>query len=138
MATGETKVKTGVVKGGGEPPGYMWNCLFLNVARREAMEHLDEAQYHHVADQFKEMAMQVDPIRAPGVDVQRIEDFFELRDKGGPLRKLNIRVYFAVYGGKRSDIVVLGTTKKEADGKTPYHDIVRMRRRKRAFEASTP
>jgi len=132
MKTRKT-VKTGVMVGGGEKPGYRWSVRYLTVARDEAMKVLDESQYHHIVDQFKELAYQKDPTHSKAVSVTKIENFFELRDKGGILGKLNIRAFFSV-DKDTNNITVLGVIKKEADGKTPMCDKIRMRRRKREFE----
>ncbi len=130
----ERKLKVGVRKGGGPPPGFKWSCLYLAIARNETLEALDESQYHHLVEQFQELARHDDPTRSDVLSVEKIEDFHELRDKGGPLGKMNVRVFFLIDKGRRA-IVVLGFIKKEADGKTPHGDIVRIRRRKRRYEA---
>lgn len=129
----ERKLKVGVRRGGGRPPKYLWNCLYLAIAREETAANLDEAQYHHLVEQFQELARHDDPSRSEVLSVDRIEDFFELRDKGGPLGRINVRVFYLIDKGKRA-VVVLGFIKKQAEGKTPLGDIVRMRRRKRRYE----
>lgn len=128
---GEKKLKIGVSVGGGDPPGYLWNVVFLTVARKEAMALLDESEYHHIADQFKAMAYEKSPTTSPTVWVEPIEDFFELKDK---FKNRNIRVFFAVYGGKEKNIVVLGTIDKDNNDQTPFHVVLRIRRRKRWYE----
>ena len=127
------QLKVGVLAGEAPPRHYVWNVEYLSAARDEAMSILNEAQYHHIADQFKDLAEQAEPSRSETLSVAPVEDFHELRDKGGPLGKLNIRVFFAVDKQRRT-IVALGVIKKESDGKTYIGDIVRMRRRKRQYE----
>ncbi len=126
------QVKVGVVTGGGPPPGYLWNVEILNQAYDEAMDFLKEHQYEHLANQFRELARQTDPTHSDTIDVRPIEEFQELRDKGGVLTNLNVRVFFFVYKPTRS-IVVLGTMKKENNGSTPVGDRLRMRRRMRLY-----
>lgn len=126
------RIRTAVEVGQGIPPA-VWTVEYLVVAREEAMKVLTETRYHHLADQFRELARLDDPTRSDLSDLDAVEDFYELRDKGGPLGKLNVRVFYAVYTRRRL-IAVLGFIKKEADGKTPMVDIVRIRGRKRAFE----
>lgn len=64
--------------------------------------------------------------------VRAIEDFHELRDKGGILGGMNVRVFF--YLDKDHDaIVILGAIKKQNDGPTPVGDKKRMARRKRLY-----
>ena len=66
------------------------------------------------------------------IDIRPVEDYYELRDKGGILRRLNVRVFFFVHKPTRT-IVALGTIKKENNGQTPIGDKVTMRRRKRLY-----
>lgn len=65
--------------------------------------------------------------------MDQVEDFYELRDKGGILGGLNVRVVFALDRGRRA-LLVLGAIKKQNDGPTPKGDKVRMRRRKRLYD----
>jgi hypothetical protein len=46
--------------------------------------------------QVKELAMEVDPTHPATVTVEAIEDFYELKEKGGILGKKNIRVFFGI------------------------------------------
>lgn len=69
--------------------------------------------------------------------VREIEFFYEIRDKGGVLRKLNVRVFFFVRKETRT-IVVLGAIKKENNGPTPTGDRVSMRRRMRLYLEAYP
>lgn len=123
-------VKVGVKVGGGPPPGYLWNVAILNVAYHEAMTVLSEVQYEHVAAQIRELAKQGDPTHSDGIDVRPIEDFHELRDKGGILAKINIRVFFFLHKESRT-IAILGAMNKKNDGATPLGDRRRMKRRMR-------
>jgi hypothetical protein len=91
MADGpqRTEIKVGVHEGGGPLPGYLWNVLILDQAYQAAREFLDEDQYAHMANQFRELAKHEDPTHSSTLDLRPIEDFYELRDKGGILKKLN-------------------------------------------------
>lgn len=130
-------VKVGVNIGGGLPPGYLWQVLIIDTAYDEAMSFLNADQYEHLARQFRELAAERDPSHSKTVDVRPIvnEGFFELRDKGGILNRINVRVFFFL-DDKPPSIVVLGTIKKENDGPTPVGDKVTMRRRKRLYLAA--
>jgi len=68
------------------------------------MKFLDEAEYAHLAEQFQELARQDDPTRSLVVSVDAIEEFHELRDKGGVLAGKNVRVFY--YVDKRSRSIV--------------------------------
>ncbi|MEO8498236.1 MAG: hypothetical protein ABI614_24485, partial [Planctomycetota bacterium] len=67
------------------------------------------------------------------VSVDKIEDFYELRDKGGVLNSVNARIFFGIDSDSRA-LVVLGGIKKQNNGQTPLGDKVRMRRRWRKFQ----
>lgn len=125
-------IKLGVLRADGPSPGYVWNVLIFDLAFREAMSFLNEGQYQHIAKQFKELALENDPSHSKTCDIEPIEDFYELRDKGGILGKLNVRVYFGLQSDIKN-IVVLGCLKKESEGKTPTGDRIRMRRRWRKY-----
>jgi phage-related protein len=126
------RIKVGVKEGGGPPPGYKWNVEILDQAFEEAMGFLSEDQYDHMADQVRELATQDDPTHSQTVDVRAIEDFYEIRDKGGVLRKISARVFFFTHKVSRT-IVVLGALKKETNGPTPIGDKCMMRRRRRLY-----
>ena len=96
------------------------------------MGFLDESQYHHVVDQIKELARHTDPTHSSVLDIDAIEDFFELRDKGGRLGKINVRIYYFV-NKDTNTIVVLGGMKKETENQTREFDKIRIRRRKRQY-----
>lgn len=125
-------LKTGLRRGGGVPPGYRWNVVYLSMARDDAMQFLDEGQYAHVIDQFKALASEENPRKPATVSVDAVEDFFELRDKGGILGKINLRVFFTILPRERT-ILVLGAIKKEADGQTPTWARIRIRHRWRRY-----
>src|SRR5438105_3166685 len=109
------EIKVGVQRGGGPPPGYRWNVHILDVAHTEATKFLNEDQYRHVAMQLKELARETDPTHSVTASVDAVEDFHELRDKGGVLGGMDVRVFF--YLDKTgSAIVVLGAIKKHYDG----------------------
>jgi phage-related protein len=104
----------------------------LDQAHADASGFLDADQYEHLARQVRELATQDDATRSATVDVRPVEDFYEIRDKGGVLRRLNVRVFYFVHKPSRA-VVVLGAIKKENDGHTPLGDKVTMRRRMRLF-----
>jgi hypothetical protein len=126
------QVKVGVTQGGGPPPGYRWGVDILAEGYQEVMKFVNENQYCHLALQFKELAREADPSHPLTADVDAIEDFFELRDKGGILGGLNVRIFFLL-DKEKSRIVVLGGIKKQNDGPTPVGAKIRMRRRTRKY-----
>lgn len=129
------EVKIGVKEGAGQPT-YLWTVKILDVAYYEARGLLSEAEYQHIAMQVKELATEVTPSHSQLTSVDAIEDFHELRERGGPLGGKNVRVFFGlVTGNGFKDIVVLGAIVKQNNGPTPQGDKVRMRRRWRKYKA---
>ena len=106
--------------------------LILSIAFTEAKKFLNDCQYEHMADQVKELAREADPTHSLTASVDAIEDFHELRDKGGPLGGINVRVFFFV-DKATTNLVILGAVKKQNDGPTPVGDRRRMARRKRKY-----
>src|SRR5262245_39342202 len=90
----KSDIKVGVKRGGGPPPGYRWTVLIVDQGFDEVMGFLNDAQYQHMAMQVKELAAMDDPTHSATVDVRPVEDFFEIRDKGGVLGGMNVRVFF--------------------------------------------
>ena len=129
-------VKVRVRRGRGRPPGYMWTVQVLDVAHREGLAFLTDTQHRHMRNQVKELARQRDPAHSETIDVRQIEDFYEIRDKGGVLAKLNVRVFFFVHQD-RQEIVVLSVINKKNDGKTKIADRIRARNRMRRYLSST-
>jgi len=134
MAEGSRRkpVKIGVKEGGGAPPGYQWNVDVIDEAFGEAFEILDGDQYEHCSRQVRELARQQDPTHSQTIDVRPVENYYELRDKGGILHKINIRIFFFVHPQDRK-IVILGVINKKNDGKTPIGDKLLMKRRRRLY-----
>jgi len=127
-------LKTGVTQGSGPPPGYQWSVGLLSFALAEAADCLTPAGYKHLEMQVKDLAALDQPSTSPTVDVRPVEEFYEIRDKGGPLGNTNIRLFFGIDALRRT-LIVLGVIKKQNDGKTPLGDKVRMRRRWRNYLA---
>jgi hypothetical protein len=64
-----------------------------DLSTQEAREFLTDAQYSHVAQQFRQLCREAEPTTSDLVDVRPIDDFHEMRDKGGPLGRINVRVF---------------------------------------------
>ena len=125
-------VKIGVHIGAGPPPGYQWNVEILDRCHDEAMGFLNADQYEHLARQVRELARQFDPSHSVEIDIRPVDDFYEIRDKGGILARLNVRVFYIIHKASRT-LVVIGAIKKENDGPTPMGDKITMRRRRRLY-----
>jgi hypothetical protein len=129
------RIKVGVREGQGQPPGYRWSVWILDLAFDEVMGFLKPEQYQHLALQVRELAQEEDPTHCSVVSVKAMlpEEFYELRDKGGVLGRMNVRVFYGVDKSSRS-IVILGGIKKQNDGPTPRGDLIRIRRRWRKYK----
>lgn len=110
--------------------GARWRLGYLEACRQEASKLLNNDQYAHVMQLFDELARSGNPRISQTIDVRPIENYYELRDKGGILGKINLRVYFAVIDGDKI-ILILACLKKEAEDHTPEHVKVRVRNRLR-------
>jgi len=127
------EVKVGVHRGGGPEPGYLWSVKYLTIAENEARRILQhQHQYDHVVDQIRDLARHTDPTHPSTQNVEKFADFFELKEKGGPLGRINLRVFFIVQQEQR-EIVLLGHYKKEVDGATPRAVVRKISRRARKY-----
>jgi hypothetical protein len=85
-----------------------------------------------MAMQVKELAREEDPTHSQTASIDAVENFWELRDKGGILGGMNVRLFF-VLDKKIRALVVLGAIKKQNDGPTPLGHRRRMARRSRKY-----
>lgn len=129
---GKKQIKIGVRHGGGSEPVYQWDVGILDFGFDEVSKILTREQYDHVAMQVKELARERDPTHPATVSVDAIQDFFELRDKGGVLGNKNIRIFFGVDKGRHA-IIILGGISKQNNGPTPGGTRVVMSRRWRKY-----
>lgn len=124
------KVKTRTLKPGTAHEAPQWELGYLEAAERDGRKFLTEERYAHVVQLFEDLAYESDPTKSETQDVRKIYEFYELRDKGGILGKINLRVYFALLE-ERKLILVLATYKKEDDGQVPHHIVICVRNRLR-------
>ena len=135
MARMQSVTKTLKKAGTSEPP-LVWNlkcwpsCL-------DDVKYLNEEQYWHVAQQLMDIARCEEPIKCQTQNINKIGDFWKLHEKGGPLGKTNLRIFFITEdSGDQKDIVVLGVHKKEQEGKLRNSVIIRIKRRMRLYKKS--
>jgi hypothetical protein len=106
-----------------------WKVLALKKAREDAKDFLNDTQYAHVVELVRRLKDWQDRKQLTDLRIQKIRnDLWELKDKGGVLGKINVRVFFAPLS-ERKEIIVLGAFKKEMEDQTPGHMIVKMERR---------
>ncbi len=107
-----------MVPGGGDGGGHP--VVALRIAKREGRKILTEFQYASVVEIIKRLADFGNREATADLDIQPFGDFWELRLKGGFLRKLNLRIYFAFQG----EVIVLMAYKKEEDRQVSPHVMV--------------
>lgn len=115
-------------------PKGLWQLLYYVAAEKEGRAKLDEDQYFHLVQQFELLAEYEIPQSVQFLDIRPIDEFFELREKGGLFRKINVRVYFSIFSDLKI-ILVLGFDKKEEEGQTALHIVNRMKGRHRGARA---
>ena len=126
-----------LTENGGPPPGYLWGVEAFPQVRHEAVKVISDDQFRHIADQVKELARLKEPSKSELVDVRRVDNMYELRDSGGELRNLNVRLFFYI-DKSRNVLVLLGFFKKKTDGPTPRVDKLRMKTRLNRYRRDHP
>lgn len=90
--------------------------VVLAEAKAEGRRFLFDEQYWHVATVEQRLTEFGDPRAMSDLRIEKFGPFWELKLKGGLLKRLNVRVYFASVAARR-EIVILKTYKKEEDRK---------------------
>lgn len=112
------------------PDEVVWKVGYLGVANKDAEKLFEPSQRDHLRQQITDLAGHQNPRISQQQDVVPIDQFYELRDKGGVLGRISARVFFGVFD-EESLLVILGCHKKENEGSTPNHIVVKMRNRLR-------
>ena len=71
-----------------------WIVVILGVAKREGHQILTDVQYDHEVSVLKRLTNFSDAEEIADLKIEKIGSFYELKDKGGPLGKINLRLYF--------------------------------------------
>lgn len=130
----DKQLKVGVWRGGGPPPGYKFTVLVPDLVFHEARGFLSAAQYEHAACLMKDLADEDDPTHSTRQRVDAIENYHELKDKGGVLGKINLRIFFYVHRLPDNPLIlVLGAINKGNEGQTSQAVKIRIRRRLRKY-----
>ena len=110
------------------------DVVALQIACSEGRDILTAGQYEHVKDLLKQLVGFGSQSYDKMIHVEPIGDFWEFKEKGGVLGKINLRVYFA-HIKSRNEVVLLHSYKKEDDGKVGPHMQIRLRNRTRQYLA---
>lgn len=89
----------------------------LGEPKSEARSMLTENQYWESVQLVKRLAGFGNPAETADLSIRKFGEFWELRLKGGFLKRINLRIYFA-YVAERREVVVLMAYKKEEDRRT--------------------
>ena len=129
MAENRRKVATGKA----DPENTSYRLRPLAQAKRDARKFLNDFQYWHLVSIVRQLKHWSDLKWQNLLSIKAIDTFHELREKGGPLGKINARVFFWVDENNR-EIWILGAYKKEEEGQTPRHIVLKMRGRQRIIK----
>ena len=100
-----------------------WTVIILGLAKKEGRKILSDVQYDHVVEVLRRLVDFGNSEEIGDLDIRSIESFFELREKGGVLGKINLRVYFGTIP-EGHELVIAKAYKKEDDGATPRHVVI--------------
>src|SRR6185295_9962565 len=104
-------------EGGGHRP---MTVVVLAIAKAEGRSLLNDVQYANAVDIVKRLADFGNKAATVDLRIGPMKQFWALKLKGGFLKKINLRIYFAVLSD-RNEIVVLMTYKKEEDRRVSPH-----------------
>jgi hypothetical protein len=94
--------------------------VVLAKAKKEGRRLLTEQQYWDMVGYVERLCEFGDRTATADLDIKPFRKFWEFRVKGGFIRNINLRIYFA-YIEDRNEVVILMTYKKEAEGIVPPH-----------------
>ena len=109
-------------------PQWKWTPAYVEASEKEARKFLNDVQYDHAVQLVLSLCEEDDPAHPALVDVVPVGGFYEIRDKGGVLGKINLRIYFCIIRNPKT-IVVLGPWNKKKDGQIPAWIMNRMKGR---------
>jgi hypothetical protein len=101
---------------------HAWVVVALDVAKAEGRKILSAVQYEHIKEILQRLVDFGDKEELSDLSIEQIGSFWELREKGGVLGRINLRVYFGTLP-EDWELVVAKTYKKEDNGKTPQHIV---------------
>jgi hypothetical protein len=114
-------------------PRQSWQTVIVpEVVRREAREFLSIGQYVHVTDFVKQLVGFGTQRYDKTMKIAPIEGFWELKEKGGLLGRINVRVYFAFLKDV-NQIAILHAYKTEDDSQVHPSVLSLVRHRLRRF-----
>ena len=73
------------IRSGARKKTQVWRLSYVGAAAKEGRRFLNEVQYAHAVDLVEQLSGEPNPRAPTGLDVEPIDDYFELKDKGGVL-----------------------------------------------------
>jgi len=110
-----------------------WVVVVLGAAKKEGHKILNDVRYDHVVSILKRLVDFGNLDELSDLDIEPIESFYELKEKGGILGKINLRIYFGTFPDER-ELVIVKTYKKEEENAVPRHVIVLVENRLEAYD----
>lgn len=123
------------MKADGDSGPEKWIVLVLEAARKEGHKILSDIQYEHVVEILKRLVDFGNPEEIGDLVIEPIESFYELKEKGGILGRINLRVYFGTIPD-RHELVIAKAYKKEDDHAVPRHVVLLVEDRLEGYKAS--
>lgn len=113
-----------------QPTTGTWGVIVLDAAYREAIKVLGTgAKYDHAKGLVRELASHLDPTHSESVDVVAVYEFFEIRDWGGILYPVNLRIYLHVDYKNHRIVILCVDDKKSQNLKIAIKERVERRQR---------
>jgi len=105
-----------------------WVVVILESAKKEGHKILTDPQYEYIKGILKRLTDFGNDEELSDLRIEPIEDFGELKEKGGVLGKINLRIYFGAEPEDK-EVVVAKAYKKEDEGRAPRHVVIAVQNR---------
>jgi hypothetical protein len=114
-----------------------WDVVILEAAIKEGRKILSQTQYEHIVSILKRLVDFGNDEELSDLKIEQISSFWELKEKGGILGKINLRIFFGTIPEER-ELVVAKTYKKEAENQTPSYIIIAVEDRLEDYKINRP
>jgi hypothetical protein len=138
---GHGREDQGPHKGGGKtartekgPSPRKWELVVLPVVKKEGHKILSDVQYDHVVEVLKRLVDFGNKEEIGDLDIKPIQSFFEPKEKGGLLGRINLRVYFGTFP-EENKLVIAKAYKKDEEGPPPRHIVLLVQDRLEQYKA---
>ena len=108
--------------------------VVLPVVKKEGHKILSDVQYDHMVEILRRLVDFGNKEEIGDLDIKPIRSFFELREKGGILGRINLRVYFGTFP-EENKLVIAKVYKKDEEGAPPRHIVILVEDRLEQYKA---